>query len=233
MSVRQCVILVGGLGSRLGDLTRETPKPMLPVAGRPFLDHLLAKASRHGFTRVLLLAGHGASVIEQHLARSELSGWTGLDIAVAVEPTLLGTGGALTHARSRLDDAFLLVNGDTWFDFDWRVLADWDAYPVSMALRAVAPADRYETVVLDAGKVVRMLPRDPRLGPGLINGGVIRLTRDVVPMAAGVSSLERDLLPALCAADQVGGRIFDGDFIDIGVPESLAAASNLVTPRLN
>lgn len=230
MSVRQCVILVGGLGSRLGDLTRETPKPMLPVAGRPFLDHLLAKASRHGFTQVLLLAGHGAPIIEQHFAKSELGIRLGLNIAIAVEPTLLGTGGALAHARDRLDDAFLLVNGDTWFDFDWRVLAGRDAYPVSMALRAVTPADRYETVVIEAGKVTRMLPRDPQLDRGLINGGVIRLTRDVVPTTVEVFSLERDLLPALCAAGQVGGQIFDGDFIDIGIPESLAAASGLVAP---
>lgn len=230
MSVRQCVILVGGLGSRLGDLTRETPKPMLPVAGRPFLDHLLAKAARHGFDKVLLLAGHGALVIENHLAQSDIGRQLGLEVAMSVEPSLLGTGGALVHARDRLDEAFLLMNGDTWFDFDWRRLADWSAYPAGMALRAVTPADRYETVELDGDRVARMLPRDARLGSGLINGGVLRLTREVVPATDGVLSLERDLLPGLCAAGQVGGMVFDGAFIDIGLPESLVAASDIVAP---
>lgn len=232
MSVRQCAILVGGLGSRLGDLTRETPKPMLPVAGRPFLEHLLTKASRHGFTRVLLLAGHGASVIEHHLAQSELGDRLGLEITMCVEPTLLGTGGALAYARDRLDEAFLLVNGDTWFGFDWRVLADWSAYPVGMALRAVAPADRYETVACEADRVTRILPRDPRLDSGLINGGVIRMTRDVIPTGHEVLSLERDLLPTLCESGQVGGCVFDGAFIDIGLPESLASASDIVAAEL-
>lgn len=232
MSVRQCVILVGGLGSRLGDLTRETPKPMLPVAGRPFLDHLLAKASRHGFTRVLLLAGHGASVIEHHLVQSAFGDGLGLEIAMSVEPTPLGTGGALAYARDRLDETFLLVNGDTWFGFDWRALADWSAYPVGLALRAVAPADRYETVACEADRVARILPRDPRLERGLINGGVIRMTRAVVPQAQEVLSLEQDLLPTLCASGQVGGRVFDGAFIDIGLPESLALASGIVAAEL-
>lgn len=228
MKVSQCVILVGGLGTRLGDLTRQTPKPMLPVSGRPFLDHLLAKAARHGFTRVVLLAGHGAAVIEHHLAQTGIGPALGLEIVLSVEPTLLGTGGALAHARDQLDGAFLLMNGDTWFDFDWRTLADWDAYPAAMALRAVAPADRYETVVLEADRVTRLLPRDPGLAQGLINGGVIRLKRSLVPETAQVLSLERDLLPGLCEAGRVGGRVFAGDFIDIGVPESLAAASSLI-----
>ncbi len=231
MSVRQCVILVGGLGSRLGDLTRDMPKPMLQVAGRPFLEHLLAKAARHGFTDVLLLAGHGAAVIDHHLAESQIGERLGLRIDVSVEPAPLGTGGALVHARDRLDPAFLLMNGDTWFDFDWRDLADWNAYPAGMALRSVAPADRYETVVLEADRVVRMTPRDPALRQGLINGGVMRLERALIPDASGALSLERDLMTALCASGQVGGRVFAGDFIDIGLPESLVAASDLIKPR--
>lgn len=229
MSVRQCVFLVGGLGTRLGELARDVPKPMMPVAGRPFLDHLLAKAARHGFDRVLLLAGHRAEVIERHLAEIGLAERLGLEIEISIEPAPLGTGGALAQARDRLDTAFLLVNGDTWFDFDWRVLADWGAFPASLALREVAPADRYETVTLaDGGRIAAVRPRDPHLARGLINGGVCRLSRDIVPSEVGVISLENDLLPKLCANGQLGGRAFDGAFIDIGLPESLAAASNIV-----
>lgn len=229
MSVRQCVFLVGGLGTRLGELARDVPKPMMPVAGRPFLDHLLAKAARHGFDRILLLAGHRAEVIERHLDETRLAERLGLEIMLSIEPAPLGTGGALAHARDGLDPAFLLVNGDTWFDFDWRVLADWSAFPASLALRDVAPADRYETVALDEDcRVTQVRPRDPQLARGLINGGVCRLTRDSVPSQVGVLSLENDLLPRLCATGHLGGRAFDGAFIDIGLPESLAAASSIV-----
>jgi D-glycero-alpha-D-manno-heptose 1-phosphate guanylyltransferase len=228
--VRQCVFLVGGLGTRLGELARDVPKPMMLVAGRPLLDHLLAKAARHGFDRILLLAGHRAEVIERHLDETGLARDIGVEVTISVEPQPLGTGGALVHGRDRLDEAFLLVNGDTWFDFDWRVLADGGDHAASLALRAVEPADRYETVVLDGERIAQVRPRDPRLQRGLINGGVSRLTRDLIPRELAALSLESQLLPEWCAQGQLGGRVFDGAFVDIGLPESLASAAQIVTP---
>jgi len=226
--LRQCAILVGGAGTRLGDLTRDTPKPMLPVAGRPFLEHLIVKAAGHGLDRILLLAGHHAGVVEAWLVDSAIATRLGVEIALSVEPQPLGTGGALIHARARLDDAFLLVNGDTWFDFDWRVLADLAAFPAALALREIPTADRYETVELDGDRVARFAPRTGTPTPGLINGGVYRLTRDALPAWEGVLSLETQLLPTLCAQGRLGGRAFAGTFIDIGVPDSYALAQTLL-----
>lgn len=228
MTTRQCVMLVGGLGSRLGTLTRDTPKPMLPVAGRPFLDHLLLKAARQGFDQVLLLAGHRSEVMSDHLASSGLPERLGLTVSLSVEAEPLGTAGALTQARDQLDETFLLINGDTWFDFDWRDLAAMDAFPAALALRRVAPADRYETVQLEDERVVAFQPRRPDLSEGLINGGAYRLTKSIVPTRLGPASLESDLLPDLCEKGRLGGRIFDGAFIDIGLPESLLQAQSLL-----
>lgn len=228
MSLTQCVLLVGGLGTRLGDLTAQTPKPMLEVAGKPFLEHLLAKAAGHGFRQVLLLAGFRAEVLETWLARDRVAERLGLAVEVVVEPQPMGTGGALIQARDRLDDAFLLANGDTWFDFDWRVLADRADAPVVMALRQIAEADRYETAVLVAGRVTAFRPRKGTPTPGLINGGVYRLEKAALPDRAGVWSLEADFLPRVAAEGQLGGEVFAGDFIDIGVPASFAAAQNLL-----
>jgi NDP-sugar pyrophosphorylase family protein len=228
MTPRQCVMLVGGLGSRLGTLTRDTPKPMLSVAGRPFLDHLLLKAARQGFDQVLLLAGHRAEVMGDHLADTGLAEHLGLTISLSVETEPLGTAGALTQARDRLDDTFLLINGDTWFDFDWRDLTGMDAFPAALALRRVAPADRYETVRLEGERVAAFAPRDPDLAAGVINGGAYRLTKAIVPTRPGPASLETGLLPELCAKGQLAGRVFDGDFIDIGLPASLLAAQTLL-----
>lgn len=228
MTVRQCVFLVGGLGSRLGEIARDTPKPMLPVAGRPFLEHLLAKAARSGFDRALLLAGHRSEVITRHVESEGLADRLGMEILVSVEPGPLGTGGALSHAHDLLDETFLLLNGDTWFDFDWRALADHDGYAGMMALRMVEPANRYETVSLEVDRVVEIRPRDASLGEGLINGGVCRLTKAAVPKVDRPFSLEAELLPALCKAGILGGQVFDGAFVDIGVPASLAAAENVL-----
>lgn len=228
VKVRQCAILVGGAGTRLGDLTRDTPKPMLPVAGRPFLEHLIEKAAGHGFDRILMLAGHQAQVVETWIAEDRIAERYVVEITVSLEPEPLGTGGALIHARPLLDEAFLLVNGDTWFDFDWRGLADNDDYPAMLALRQIAVADRYETVELDGDRVVRFAPRSGRAQTGLINGGVYRLTRDIVPNTEEVVSLEARLLVDLCAGGKLGGIKVDGTFIDIGVPESYAASQTLL-----
>ena len=68
MTVRQVVCLVGGLGTRLGSLTQHTPKPLLTVGGRPFLDYLVDEANRFGLERLLLLAGHNAHEVVRHYA---------------------------------------------------------------------------------------------------------------------------------------------------------------------
>lgn len=223
----QCVILVGGLGTRLGEAARLTPKPMLEVAGRPFLEYLLAKAARHGFREVLLLAGHRAEVIETWLTEAAVAAWLGVEIAVAREPAPLGTAGALAHARGRLASDFLLVNGDTWFDFDWSGLTLGSA-DAALALRQVAPADRYETIVLDGGRVREIRPRQPDLAEGQINGGVYRLRRQALDGVEGVASLEAEVLPRLAREGRLAGQSFDGAFIDIGIPESLQAAQALL-----
>jgi NDP-sugar pyrophosphorylase family protein len=226
--VRQIVFLVGGTGSRLGDITRELPKPLLPVAGRPFLDYLLRKAARHGLTRVLLLAGYRAEAMHAYLQQSDVAATLGLEIDVAVEAHPLGTAGALVAVRDRLDPAFLLANGDTWFDLDWSEVAAVGDWPVLMALREVPQADRYETVVLEGERVMNMRRRDSAAGQALINGGLYRIGRAILDGAVAPSSLETDLLPSLCAAGRVGGRVFDGAFIDIGLPDSYRSAQGLL-----
>src|SRR5207302_5752604 len=103
--IRQAVILCGGRGTRLGALTAELPKPLLPVDGAPFLDLLLFELGRHGIRHILLLAGFAADRIVDYAAATPRKERFGLTIEVSVEPEPAGTGGALWHARARLDDA--------------------------------------------------------------------------------------------------------------------------------
>jgi len=103
---RQAVILAGGLGTRLGALTRETPKPLLPVAGKPFLDYLLWNLERHGFERVLFLLGYKAMRIIEHYGSGaghsladDAQRNPRLEVEYAVETEPMGTGGALRQAK--------------------------------------------------------------------------------------------------------------------------------------
>src|ERR1700693_504041 len=111
--IEQAVILCGGRGTRLGALTAELPKPLLPVDEAPFLDLLLFEPARHGIRRILLLAGFGADRIADYAGATPLNTRFGLTIEVAVEPEPAGTGGALWHARHLLDPEFLMLNGDS------------------------------------------------------------------------------------------------------------------------
>lgn len=227
--LRQAVFLVGGLGTRLKARTLVTPKPLLDVAGHPFLDTLLDEASRYGFTDLLLLAGHFG---EQVMARYDGKDWRGAHVRVLREPEPLGTGGALRFALPHLAPAFLMANGDSFFDINLRALAsDVPEGGAVMTLRE-ASGDRYGRVIFDGGRVRSFhAPEEGTAGP--INGGVYAINRAVVQaIAPGKVSLEADIFPRLAAAGCLNGRLFDRYFIDIGVPEDFERAQTELPRQL-
>lgn len=233
----QCVILVGGLGTRLGALTRDCPKPMLPVDDRPFLEHLMEEAARFGVSHFLLLAGYRADVVLDHFnAGAFRARDRTVPVDVVVEPEPFGTGGALRHAADRLADSFLMLNGDSLFGFNWLDLpASMPADAIGMlGLRHVSDASRYGVVDVDAdGRVRCMRERPEAPGPGIINGGVYWLRRTVLDRlpASGAVSLERLTFPALAEAGKLWGRQHEGAFIDIGVPDDYARAQGAFRRR--
>src|SRR5262245_61543699 len=221
--VKQAVILAGGFGTRLRAATRHTPKPLLEVAGVPFLDHLIWNVARHGIRRLLLLTGHLAPAFQ---ARYGDGCAHGIAIDYGVEPEPYGTGGALALAARRLDERFLVLNGDTLFDLNYLDLAARieDGALAVVALRQVDNVSRYGAVRL-AGSRVEEFAEKGRPGPGAINGGVYVMRGEAVErLPEGPSSLERDLLPNLSAESRLAGAIYDGFFVDIGMAEALAAA---------
>lgn len=221
--MRQAVVLVGGKGTRLGNLTRETPKPLLPIDGDVcFLDYVLENLARHGLEEILLSAGHLGEQVEARYA-GRMLGSTRLTVVREPEPA--GTGGALLYLADRLDERFLMLNGDSFFDFNYLALAqsmDRDAMGV-LALRRVPDSGRYGGVDMDGPRITAFREKDPDRGEGLISGGVYVLTREVLDRITRTpSSLETDVFPDLAAQGRLFGREFDGYFLDIGIPESLA-----------
>jgi len=167
-------VLAGGLGTRLGALTEKQPKPLLPVAGRPFLEWLLDNLSRQGVTDIMLAIGHGADAFLQWLGRLE----SPLKIETFIESEPLGTGGALPLMRDQLERSFFLLNGDTLFDASLSLLGqtllDSDKL-ATVALRSVPDTARYGRVTLDGANVVGFAEKSAQKdesGAGLINGGI-------------------------------------------------------------
>ena len=232
--ISQFVILVGGIGSRLGDATRTTPKPLLDVGGRPFLEYLIAEAARRGFSKVLLLAGRHPDKVLAYVRESGVAKRHHVAVDVVVEPAPLGTGGALVHAGHALDEAFVLTNGDSWFDFNWLDLVlrtRATGLSAGVALRRIAVADRYEILELDGHRVARIRGRSAAARNALINGGIYCLTRAALEGFEGAFSLESDLLPRLVEKRTLAGFEYSGFFIDIGIPETLNEARTAVPQR--
>ena len=228
--VSQAVILVGGIGSRLGHLTADTPKPLLTVGGRPFLDYLVVRCRLAGIRRILFLARQMADQITAYVDRSD--GVLGdIRAEVFIEPEPMGTAGALPLARERLDPEFLMMNGDSLFDCDWTALAGrpLDGAVGRLALRGMKDASRYGRVEIADGMVRAFHEKRDDATPGLINGGLYRLSRRVVDfVTAAPCSLESDVFPILVAQGLLQGQKLDGPFIDIGVPEDYERAQSVV-----
>ena len=233
MTIRQCAVLAGGLGTRLGPVTAATPKPLLTVGDRPFLAWLLREVARYGITDVLLLTGHLSEVLQAGMQglRDRLP--RAVTLAVSEEPVRAGTGGALHHAREHLHDSFLLLNGDSLFDCDLApLLVPEPGVMGRLALRRLADASRYGVVELDGDRVTAFRERPAPGSPGLINGGIYRLDRRVVDRTAPVCSLERDVLPGLARDGLLRGTESAGWFIDIGIPPDLERAQTELPRRL-
>ena len=112
-TIRQCAILVGGKGTRLGALTATTPKPLLPCGDRPFLAWVMREMVRFGVRDFLLLTGHLSEKLRACVPELARCLPPEVRIDCAEEPAGAGTGGALYHARRHLDDRFLLCNGNS------------------------------------------------------------------------------------------------------------------------
>jgi dTDP-glucose pyrophosphorylase/histidinol phosphatase-like enzyme len=223
-AIRQAVILAGGKGTRLGAITQAIPKPMLPIAGeRPFLDYLLEMIERHGYEDIVLLAGYLGEVLEAAYDGRRIGD---ARIRVLREKTPLGTAGALTVARQTLEPSFLTMNGDAFFDINLRALeqaSHHDGTMATLALRSVPDAARYGRVIEEHGRVVAFMEKDlNRPGPGVINGGIYVLSREILDLVRDLPcSLEQDVFPTLVRRGEIRGREFDGYFLDIGLPETL------------
>jgi D,D-heptose 1,7-bisphosphate phosphatase len=232
-TIRQCAVLVGGLGTRLGSLTAATPKPLLPCGDRPFLAWLMREFIRFGVEEFVLLSGHLSAEVEARVATLSALLPRDVSIVVSCEPVRAGTGGAIWHARNHLDERFLLCNGDSLFDCNLAsLLSAGDADAAGrMLLRETSDVSRYGLVRLDRGVVTAFSQQAEAGKSGLINAGIYLFNRALLDHLSPVCSLEADVLPRLVLRGALRGTVADGYFRDIGIPEDYVLAQQEI-PRL-
>lgn len=230
----KAVVLCGGLGSRLGALTAETPKPMLHVAGRPFLAHLLNRFQGLGLTGIVMAVGFQWEKISQYFGDS----WDGIPIHYVVESRPLGTGGAIKNAMAQAGaDEALVVNGDTLFTIDFHAFLQFAKFhdaATSMALREVPDCSRYGRVTLSSDARVLGFGEKGRTGPGLINAGIYyQRASALAGIQAEAFSFETDYLAVQHGLQAMFAMPLDGYFIDIGIPADLERAQTELLHLVN
>jgi D-glycero-alpha-D-manno-heptose 1-phosphate guanylyltransferase len=220
------VILAGGVGSRLRSAVSDRPKGLALIHGRPFLAYLLDQLADAGARRVVFSTGHLAEQVEAAFGAT----WRGMQVAYSPETAPLGTGGGLRLATAHVATTTLLVmNGDSFCAVDLAAfLRDHVAHGGAPALVLAHQADtsRFGLVECDADhRITAFCEKAEAGGPGWINAGIYAVERSLV---AGLPadrpvSLEREAFPAWIARG-LRGFPCAGAFLDIGTPESYAAA---------
>ena len=235
------ILLVGGKGTRLRPLTVTTPKPMLPVAGVPFIVHQLARLRDAGVTHVVLATWYRAEVFEGFL--DDGSRW-GIELEYVTEDVPLGTGGGIRNVADRLrggpDDPVVILNGDVLSGHDIGAqvaLHQQRAAAVTLYLTKVEDARAYGCVPTDAdGRVTAFLEKMPEPVTDQINAGCYVFRRSVVdgiPQGRPVS-VERETFPGLLADGAlVLGHVDPGYWLDLGKPADFVTGSrDLVLGRV-
>lgn len=213
-------ILAAGYGTRLRPLTDHTPKPLLPVRGRPLLDHVLDHARAYGHEHV---------VVNAHWLAPQVVAWAAArpGVTVVVEPVILGTGGGLKNARHLLADRFVVLNGDILCDVDLGALVAAPA-PAVMALRpregrhtAISAEERGEGLRVNgiAGVV------GPSDGAWHFTGVHAMDNAELNRVPAGEACIIRTAYRELVGEGKVAGIAHAGTWTDIGTHEEYRAVA--------
>lgn len=216
-----CIVLAGGLGTRLQSVLIDKPKALAPVDGLPFIERQIASLAHRGVGRFLISLGHGANQIIDSIAK-----WGDpYKISYVTETMPLGTGGAIKFAMSSfgLEEA-LVVNGDTFLSGSLtKMLQPLEFFKneqVRCGLIDVPDRARYGGVNLSSKGLVNQFIEKGSRGGGLINAGIYRVGISAFEgIDEAAFSFETRVLPSLIKQRCISGAILSGKFIDIGVPE--------------
>jgi mannose-1-phosphate guanylyltransferase len=224
----KALILAGGLGSRLQPLLRgRRPKPMAQIRGKPFLEYQIDQLRAHGFEHLVLCVGHLAHQIQDYPGDGRDRG---VQIAYAVENELLGTAGATKNAQNCIEDTFLVLNGDSYLEANFRELREFHQRQRSadprtigtIATVAVDDATSNGKVELNSEARLVYFREKGETGPGWINGGVCLLEPgilDFIPTDLVVSA-ERETFPLVFEQNHyIFGYRVGGFIVDIGTPQ--------------
>jgi mannose-1-phosphate guanylyltransferase len=228
----KAVVLIGGKGTRLRPITDSTPKAMVPVRNRPYIDYMVGALRATGLDGAVLSMGYLPYPIQQYFAEHGLGDFS-LDYVVEEHP--LGTAGGIKNAEESLDEGpFIATNGDILTGLDLTEVIEAHQGSDALAtitLTSVEDPTAYGLVDVDYQLRVQRFVEKPgseEVNTSLVNAGIYVLEREVlsmIPQGQEVS-LEREIFPELQAMGKLRAYISSAYWRDIGTPRSYLAASN-------
>ncbi|MGB9856657.1 MAG: sugar phosphate nucleotidyltransferase [Dictyoglomaceae bacterium] len=218
----KALILAGGKGVRLLPLTKILPKPMLPIANRPFLHYIIDLLKHYGIKEIVLSLGYKSEEIKKYFEDGEKFG---VKIYYVEESFPLGTAGAIKNAESFFEDTFLIFNGDIMTDINLEHLINFHKNKkplVTIALTKVDDPSSYGVIELDnEGKIKKFIekPKKEEAPTNFINAGIYVFEKEIfnfIPSGREVS-LEREIYPLLLKENiPMYGFEYKGYWLDIG-----------------
>ena len=220
----EAIVLAGGFGTRLAHIVSDVPKPMAPVAGRPFLEYILNDLIENGVTHIVIAVHHMKETIMEHFGNS----YQGAVIEYSVEETPLKTGGAIKKALSLCrEDRVLIINGDTFYKVDLQDMlrcAQKSGKPVCIAVREMTDFSRYGKVDVSEDGLIAAFHEKEFCSKGYINGGIYAIEKDALEKYPETFSIEELCFPEMLEQRKISAYESNTYFIDIGVPEDYAKA---------
>ncbi|MCR5591071.1 MAG: HAD-IIIA family hydrolase [Lachnospiraceae bacterium] len=234
----QVVVLMGGLGTRLKDITKECPKSLVDVCGRPFFDHQLELLTAWGFRKFVFLIGYRADMIEEHYGDGSTYGIT-INYSYDGEK-LLGTGGAVRRAMDLLEDDFLLMYGDSFMDIDYaETLYRYErgkAEGAKALMTVLRNANRFDksNVVMDGDRIALYDKHNPTQEMDHIDYGVCMYEKQLFESYAEDEAFDiAEIQHELSVKGQMVAQKVTKRFYEIGSPGSLAEFSEYVRKRFD
>ncbi|MEA1924752.1 MAG: nucleotidyltransferase family protein [Candidatus Altiarchaeota archaeon] len=224
--VKKAVILAGGRGTRMRPFTYEIPKPLIPVQGKPLIQHTIDLLMKYNIREVIFSIGYLGDKIREHFGNGNKFG---VKISYVEEEEALGTAGPLNLMKDQLNESFIMFNGDILANID---LFDFIKFHTrhrglaTIALKNISEPSGYGAVKMEGSVITEFMEKpQEQLKHGLINAGVYVMEPEVVEyIPKGKVMMEHDVFPRLAEEGKLYGYPFKGQWLDTGTHESYEKA---------
>ncbi len=219
--VKTAYILAGGRGTRMRPFTYEMPKPLIPVKGKPLVQHILELLRKYEIRDVVMSIGYLGDKIRDYFGNGSK---LGLNITYIEEKDELGTAGGLNLAKDILKENFLMFNGDVLANIDLQDLIAFHHEKRGLATIALTPVEdpsRFGVARLKGDRILEFIEKPQTTESKLINAGVYVLDPKVIKyVPKGKAMMEKDVFPKLAKKGKLYGYSFDGQWFDTGTYEA-------------